>query len=122
MRGDLHALIWDRSGGRLRAPGNPPYFSEHEQLGWFKDIAAGLAHMHRNHIIHCDLKPGNILFEMARALISDLGLCQRVSLDRPTSVAFCGTNGYLAPEVEVNMNMIIRMCFLVLHSLTSIAK
>lgn len=39
----------------------------------FKDILTGLLQLHKNGIIHADLKPGNILIKDHRALLGDLG-------------------------------------------------
>nr|WNL50241.1 serine threonine protein kinase [Marseillevirus sp.] len=40
----------------------------------FKDICNGLAFLHRNGIIHADLKPSNILYDGKKAKICDFGL------------------------------------------------
>jgi serine/threonine protein kinase len=40
----------------------------------FRDIAHGLAFLHKNEVIHCDVKPGNLLIASGTpALIADLG-------------------------------------------------
>lgn len=66
-------------------------------------IAGGLAYLHeecRTQIIHCDIKPQNILLdENYAARISDFGLAKLLGLEQTrTSTAMRGTIGYFAPE------------------------
>ncbi|ONK79721.1 uncharacterized protein A4U43_C01F9380 [Asparagus officinalis] len=66
-------------------------------------IAEGLAYLHdecRTQIIHCDIKPQNILLDdNFEARISDFGLAKLLRLDQTrTSTGIRGTIGYFAPE------------------------
>ncbi|CAK9195745.1 unnamed protein product [Sphagnum troendelagicum] len=79
------------------------------------DIARGLAYLHegcRRRIIHCDVKPENILLdEKFCAKLSDFGLAKLV--DRQEADAFTvvrGTRGYLAPEWFVSNSPITEKC------------
>ncbi|GKV22191.1 hypothetical protein SLEP1_g32076 [Rubroshorea leprosula] len=65
--------------------------------------ARGLAYLHEestNQIIHCDIKPQNILLDDSlTARISDFGLAKLLKTDQTrTLTAIRGTKGYVAPE------------------------
>lgn len=73
-----------------------------------QDIARGLSYLHEDcstRIIHCDIKPQNILLDdNHNARISDFGLAKLLRLDQAhTSAAPRGTRGYVAPEWFTNM-------------------
>ncbi|KAH1083814.1 hypothetical protein J1N35_023575 [Gossypium stocksii] len=66
-------------------------------------IAKGLAYLHEEcskQIIHCDIKPQNILLdESFTAKISDFGLAKLLMNDKTrTKTGIRGTKGYVAPE------------------------
>ncbi|CAO2837225.1 unnamed protein product [Amaranthus hypochondriacus] len=68
-----------------------------------KGIARGLLYLHEEcskQIIHCDIKPQNILLdEYHNARISDFGLAKLLALNQThTNTAIRGTKGYVAPE------------------------
>lgn len=45
-----------------------------ELVEYFRNVLAGLDYLHRQNIVHCDIKPGNILIAPGRpALITDFG-------------------------------------------------
>lgn len=50
-----------------------------ELLAYFRDIMSGLQFLHSQNIIHCDIKPGNLLVAQGRqALIADLGYAKHL--------------------------------------------
>ncbi|KAJ8001333.1 hypothetical protein DPEC_G00168450 [Dallia pectoralis] len=68
----------------------------------------GLRHLHSLNIVHRDLKPRNILLSQpgpqgrVRAVISDFGLCKKISEGRTSfslRSGIPGTEGWIAPEV-----------------------
>ncbi|XP_078273922.1 serine/threonine-protein kinase/endoribonuclease IRE1 isoform X2 [Rhinoraja longicauda] len=69
---------------------------------------SGLAHLHSLNIVHRDLKPRNILISLpnshgnVRAVISDFGLCKKLSAGHHSfslRSGIPGTEGWIAPEV-----------------------
>ncbi|KAJ0909519.1 putative protein kinase RLK-Pelle-SD-2b family [Helianthus annuus] len=66
-------------------------------------IAKGLAYLHEEcstQVIHCDIKPQNILLgDCYNAKISDFGLAKLLMMDQSRmSTGIRGTEGYVAPE------------------------
>jgi tetratricopeptide (TPR) repeat protein len=70
----------------------------------FLRICDAVAHAHQRGVIHCDLKPSNILVDRnERPRILDFGLARFADGDRDDSVAteeagFAGTRAYASPE------------------------
>lgn len=63
-------------------------------------IALGLGHLHDNNIIYRDLKPENILLDAeGHVRLTDFGLAKEEMSKGVTTMTFCGTPEYLAPEI-----------------------
>lgn len=64
------------------------------------DIASGLCHAHANNIVHCDIKPHNILMtEDGHAKIADFGIARAVTESTSTySGNVVGSVHYFSPE------------------------
>jgi eukaryotic-like serine/threonine-protein kinase len=78
---------------------------EDEVVRLGRQLLTGLAAAHDRHVIHCDLKPGNVrVTQDGRLKILDFGLARalRVEEDATTASAasslFAGTLPYMAPE------------------------
>ncbi|KAK1287811.1 G-type lectin S-receptor-like serine/threonine-protein kinase RLK1 [Acorus calamus] len=92
--------------GFLFGGGSKPEW--HQRLKIAFGIARGLTYLHeecRSQIIHCDIKPHNILLDDAfEAKISDFGLAKLLKTDQTrTTTGIRGTKGYVAPEWFKNM-------------------
>lgn len=94
-------LVMDVFDGALSAPENRQRFSEPEQaVELVRSIARAVQFAHDRGVLHCDLKPQNVLLDAAgRPHVSDFGLARRV--DRSCSfgrMLHGGTPGYMSPE------------------------
>ncbi|GLT59523.1 hypothetical protein SLA2020_323360 [Shorea laevis] len=93
--------------------GNPrPSWYRRTQIAF--GIARGLAYLHEecsNQIIHCDIKPQNILLDDSlTARISDFGLAKLLKTDQTRTVtAIRGTKGYVAPEWFKSMPVTVKV-------------
>ena len=58
--------------------------------------------MHENNIVHCDIKPSNIIINNNHLKLIDFGSCcileNNKSYDNSEYETFLGTEGYMAPE------------------------
>ena len=79
----------------------------------FHQATIGLAHLHKNKIIHRDIKPHNLLISgsnepYARVKISDFGLSKiKKSEDSTISCSgMKGTLGWISPEVQLGEKMV----------------
>ncbi|WP_020468916.1 protein kinase domain-containing protein [Zavarzinella formosa] len=79
----------------IAASGRP---SPRQAVEWVAEVAATLAHAHDRGIIHCDLKPGNLMREhTGRIVVGDFGLAMNLE-PFENSRTWAGTPGYMAPE------------------------
>lgn len=112
--GSLDDLIWH--DGDVRKP-RRPYLTLTQIWRFLFDILLGLQHLHRQGILHRDLKPTNILLQwpdgpparsgrngatLPHALLSDFGTATPLGEDlqgRVASRGYTGTVEYTAPEL-----------------------
>ena len=57
-------------------------------------LAKGLETLQRRHLLHRDVKPGNVVYVRGRPVLSDPGLL----VDEAEAVSLVGTPGYVPPE------------------------
>ncbi|MCA9781486.1 MAG: protein kinase, partial [Candidatus Eremiobacteraeota bacterium] len=72
-------------------------------------VADGLAHIHRRHIIHKDVNPSNIVWNTTTGLVKliDFGISQvldRARISASPLLHLAGTPAYLSPEQTGRMN------------------
>lgn len=77
---------------------------EREALAVARQLCAGLAEAHRRHVVHGDLKSGNVILTTEedgspRAVITDFGLAHGPEDAAGTPVPVGGTPDYMAPEL-----------------------
>jgi len=74
--------------------------TEPETRYYMNQIVLGVQYLHRNQIIHRDLKLGNLfLTDDMEVKIGDLGLATKIDYDGERKKTLCGTPNYIAPEV-----------------------
>jgi len=74
--------------------------TEPETRYYMKQIVNGVQYLHKNKIIHRDLKLGNLfLTEEMQIRIGDLGLATKVDYIGERKKTLCGTPNYIAPEI-----------------------
>jgi Leucine-rich repeat (LRR) protein len=108
-RGDLNNLLYSTRDGEDSSCLN--YISLDQRLSILVDVSDVLAYLHNSHhgtIVHCDLKPSNILLDDDMvAHVGDFGLA-RLKFDSSassfvasnSSMAIKGTIGYVAPGID----------------------
>ena len=73
--------------------------AEEEAVDWSIAICDALAYAHGQGIVHCDLKPANILLdESGRIRVTDFGLARSLAGETPWAAEVEGTAPFMAPE------------------------
>merc|ERR1711990_958087 len=82
------------------------HFSEKMAARIVYQLCSALEHCHKHGVIHCDLKPENVIctgnpthdavFDIK---LTDFGLSKIVALDDHAKMGYCGTPLYVAPEM-----------------------
>jgi predicted ATPase/signal transduction histidine kinase len=103
------ALVLEDPGGAVldRLLGRPLGITEFLRIGIF--LTAALRQVHARGIIHKDIKPANILVDVATGgvWLTGFGIASRLPRERPSPEppgAIAGTLAYMAPEQTGRMN------------------
>lgn len=74
--------------------------TECETRYFMRQILDGVHYLHKNRIIHRDLKLGNLFLDDELTVkIGDFGLATRLAHDGERKKTLCGTPNYIAPEI-----------------------
>ncbi|XP_063224051.1 serine/threonine-protein kinase polo [Bacillus rossius redtenbacheri] len=74
--------------------------TEPEVRYYMQQILEGVAYLHKERIIHRDLKLGNLfLDDSLQVKIGDFGLAAKIEFDGERKRTLCGTPNYIAPEI-----------------------
>lgn len=116
LHGPKRLLVYEyMSNGSLAdvlfTPDGKPSWEERMRIA--RNIARGFLYLHEEcdtQIIHCDIKPQNILMdEYMCPKISDFGLAKLLKADQTrTTTGFRGTRGYVAPEWHRKMPITVK--------------
>jgi formylglycine-generating enzyme required for sulfatase activity len=69
-----------------------------EVLVFLKALCAGLGYAHAHGVVHCDVKPGNLMVDLGGNLyLTDFGIARHAE-STTTTLAGAGTPAYMAPE------------------------
>ncbi len=98
------------SGDDLISYAEKHHLSIQEKIELFKQLCLGIAHAHEKGIIHCDIKPSNILVSevdnQPTVKIIDFGVSKFQRLTKESSTP-SGTPSYMAPEsLEGELSMV----------------
>jgi len=68
-----------------------------EVLVYLKSLCAALGYAHANGVVHCDVKPGNVMVDHGgRVYLTDFGIVRHS--ESTTTMGTAGTPAYMAPE------------------------
>ncbi len=69
-----------------------------EALTYLQAISSALGYAHAKNIVHCDIKPGNVLVDKGGTVyLTDFGIARNLE-STTTTIANIGTPAYMAPE------------------------
>jgi serine/threonine protein kinase len=69
-----------------------------EAMIYIKALCAALGYAHSNGVVHCDVKPGNVMIDRGGSIyLTDFGIVRHTE-STSTTLATAGTAAYIAPE------------------------
>jgi len=100
--GELQILLEYMDGGSL----NGHHIATEPLLADVaRQVLSGIAYLHRRHIVHCGIKPSNLLIDSARHVkIAEFGVGHILKQTMEPSNSSVGTIAYMSPE-QINTNL-----------------
>lgn len=81
----------------LRQQAGKP-LSVQEALVYLKALTSALGYAHANGVVHCDVKPGNVIIDQGGTIyLTDFGIARHTE-STTTTMGAAGTAAYMAPE------------------------
>jgi serine/threonine protein kinase len=69
-----------------------------EALIYLKAVCSALGYAHNSEVVHCDVKPGNVMVDRGGTIyLTDFGIARHAD-STTTTIAGAGTPAYMAPE------------------------
>lgn len=84
---------------RKRASESQAPLPEPEVLRIAVALAQAVAHAHANQVLHCDIKPSNVLIDQEQVLLIDFGMAKLLGQELSKASMNGGTLAYCAPEM-----------------------
>jgi len=103
--GDLHLVMELAAGGTLankieNCRKNNESLDEHLLWRWLCDVASALAYLHKQRVLHRDVKPSHIFIgDTGQAKLGDFGLSRAMSDATQCAMSCVGTPLYMSPEI-----------------------
>lgn len=70
-----------------------------DAVQWLIEAAEAISHAHDHGVIHCDLKPSNLMLNKdGHILVTDFGFSRRASTVADATTGIAGTPAFMAPE------------------------
>ncbi len=91
-------IVMDLLPGGDLTPFAGPALAFDQAVDWIRQVAIAIGYAHRQGVIHCDLKPANLLLSAeGQVVVTDFGFAQsRETMGRRACIA--GTPAFMAPE------------------------
>jgi RNA polymerase sigma factor (sigma-70 family) len=98
--GGSYFIVMDLvTGPNLAQIGAQREITVDEVIRWALETCLALEHAHERGIIHCDLKPANLLLDPSGMVrVTDFGLARSLAEDTPGAAEVEGTAPFMAPE------------------------